>query len=206
MALHRFTEVSAYIRYIRDHPPEVTALCQDLLIHVTRFFRDPESFNVLKASALAEIAAQKSDDPIRVWVAGCATGEESYSVAIVLMEMLGDRMAERKVQIFGTDVSESAVDVARSGTYPATITADVSPERLKRFFTKAGGDYRVAKVLRDVCIFCATRSRARPTVLAPRSHRVPQCADLSRRRPAEARDIGVSVRAQNAWSLDARRR
>jgi two-component system CheB/CheR fusion protein len=153
MALHRLAEVSAYIRYIRDHPPEVTALCQDLLIHVTRFFRDPESFSALKASALAEIVAQKPDDPIRVWVAGCSTGEESYSVAIVLMEMLVDRIAERKVQIFGTDVSESAIDVARSGTYPATIAADVSPERLKRFFTKSDGGYRVSKVLRDVCIF-----------------------------------------------------
>ena len=151
MALHRLTEVDSYLRYMREHPPEVTALSQDLLIHVTRFFRDPDSFKALEAHALAELAP--GDDPLRIWVPGCATGEEAYSIAMALVEVLGDRMTERKVQIFATDVSDAAIEHARSGMYPATIAADVSPERLKRFFTKADGGYRVSKILRDMCVF-----------------------------------------------------
>ncbi|HVQ15261.1 MAG TPA: chemotaxis protein CheB, partial [Vicinamibacterales bacterium] len=153
MALHQIAEVSAYLRYLRDHPPEVTALSQDLLIHVTRFFRDPDSFKVLEAHALHEIALKRGDDPIRIWVPGCATGEEAYSVAIVLIELLGERATDRKAQIFATDVSDAAIEQARRGTYPASIAADVGPERLSRFFTKSDGGYRVSKILRDVCVF-----------------------------------------------------
>ena len=141
MALSRLIDVDAYLRYLREHPPEATALCQDLLIHVTRFFRDPDSFKALEAHAFPDIMFERSDEPIRIWVPGCATGEEAYSVAIVLVEVLGERVSERKVQIFATDVSEAAIEQARSGTYPSHISADVSPERLKRFFTKADGGY-----------------------------------------------------------------
>ncbi len=153
MALHRLTDVDSYLTFLREHPSEVNALCNDLLIHVTRFFRDQDSFKALETAALAELAAERTDDAIRVWVPGCATGEEAYSVAIVLMEVLGDRAADRKIQIFATDVSESAIEQARSGSYPASIAADVSPERLRRFFTKADGGYRVSKMLRDLCVF-----------------------------------------------------
>jgi len=154
MALHRLTEVDAYLRYLKEHSAETTALCQDLLIHVTRFFRDPDSFKSLEAHAFPEITTlERSEGPIRIWVPGCSTGEEAYSVAIVLIETLGDRAAERKVQIFATDVSEPAVEQARAGTYPATIAADVTPERLNRFFTKADGGFRVSKLLRDMCVF-----------------------------------------------------
>jgi two-component system, chemotaxis family, CheB/CheR fusion protein len=153
MALHRLTDVAAYLRYMRDHPPEATALSQDLLIHVTRFFRDPDSFKALEAHALPEMTLERHDETIRIWVPGCATGEEAYSVAIVLLEALGEGVAERQVQIFATDVSDGAIDQARTGTYPFNITVDVSPERLKRFFTKADGGYRVSKVLRDMCVF-----------------------------------------------------
>lgn len=153
MALHRITELGAYLRYLRTHQAEATALCQDLLIHVTRFFRDPDSFKMLDTHAIHEIVLERGDDPIRFWVPGCATGEEAYSIAILLMEALGERAAERKVQIFATDVSESAIEQARSGTYPSSIAADVPPERLSRFFTKADGGYRISKVLRDMCVF-----------------------------------------------------
>ena len=153
MALQRLTDVDAYLRFLREHPPEMAALCQDLLIHVTRFFRDPDSFRALEAHALPEILQERGDEPIRIWVPGCATGEEAYSIAIVLLEMLGERAAERKVQIFATDVSENAIDAARSGAYPMSISADVSPERLRRFFTKSDGGYRVSKILRDMCVF-----------------------------------------------------
>jgi two-component system CheB/CheR fusion protein len=151
MALHRLTDVDAYLRYMKEHPPEAGALCQDLLIHVTRFFRDPDSFKALQAYAFPELAT--GEDPLRIWVPGCATGEEAYSIAMVLMESLGDRATDRKVQIFATDVSDVAIDQARSGTYPSSIAADVSPERLRRFFTKADGGYRVSKILRDMCVF-----------------------------------------------------
>jgi len=153
MALNRLIDVDAYLRYLREHPPEATALCQDLLIHVTRFFRDPDSFKALEAHAFPDIMFERSDEPIRIWVPGCATGEEAYSVAIGLVEVLGERVSERKVQIFATDVNEAAIEQARSGTYPSPISADVSPERLKRFFTKADGGYRVSKILRDMCVF-----------------------------------------------------
>ena len=153
MALHRLTDINSYLRYLGEHPAETASLGRDLLIHVTRFFRDPDSFTVLEAHALYEIVFEHDDSPIRIWVPGCATGEEAYSVAIVLMEVLGNRPSARKVQIFATDVSESAIDQARHGMYPASIAADVTPDRLSRFFTKADGGYRVAKILRDTCIF-----------------------------------------------------
>ena len=153
MALQRLTDVGSYLNYLREHQSEVAALCDDLLIHVTRFFRDPDSFKALETSGLSELALERSDDPIRVWVPGCATGEEAYTVAIVLMEALGDQAADRRIQIFATDVSDSTIEHARSGSYGPGIAADVSPERLRRFFTKADGGYRVSKPLRDLCVF-----------------------------------------------------
>src|SRR5262249_20843432 len=153
MALHRQTDVHEYLRLLREEPAEVSLLYQDLLIHVTRFFRDPDSFSVLNSHVYPEIARERPDDaPIRIWVPGCATGEEAYSVGISLMEFLGDHSNGRRVQIFATDVSESAIDHARVGHYPVSISADVSPERLKRFFVKADGGYRVNKSLRDACV------------------------------------------------------
>jgi len=154
MALHRLTGVDAYIRHLRENGKEATLLYQDLLIHVTRFFREPESFQVLSTQVFPEIVSARSEDePIRIWVPGCATGEEAYSVAIALMEVLGDHASSRRVQIFATDVSESAIEHARSGVYPPSIAADVSPERLKRFFTRADGSFRLNKTLRDACVF-----------------------------------------------------
>jgi two-component system CheB/CheR fusion protein len=154
MALRRLTAVEAYIRYLRDDGKEALALYQDLLIHVTRFFREPESFEVLAREVFSELIAERSDDePIRIWVPGCATGEETYSVAMVLIESFGDHASDRRIQIFATDVSESAIEHARSGTYPASIAADVANERLKRFFNKVDAGYKVAKSLRDMCVF-----------------------------------------------------
>jgi two-component system CheB/CheR fusion protein len=153
MALHRLTEITSYLKYLREQPSEASALAQDLLIHVTRFFREPESFQALAAHALPEIVHERSSDPIRIWVPGCATGEEAYSVAITLTEFLADPAAERRVQIFATDVSETAIEVARAGLYPLGIAADVSADRLARFFEKSDSGYRVTKALRDMCVF-----------------------------------------------------
>jgi two-component system CheB/CheR fusion protein len=153
MALLRVSDPEAYVRYLSAHAAEAKALSQDLLIHVTRFFRDPESFSALATQVLNELVRNRQDDPIRIWIPGCATGEEAYSVAICLLEALGDRLTERRIQIFATDASEAAIEQARAGTYPLAIAADVSPDRLKRFFTKSDGGYQVVKVLRDMCVF-----------------------------------------------------
>jgi two-component system, chemotaxis family, CheB/CheR fusion protein len=154
MALHRLTDINAYILHLREDANELSALYQDLLIHVTRFFRDPDSFAVLATEVFPEFVDGRSEDEsIRIWVPGCATGEEAYSVAITLMEVLGDRASGRRLQIFATDVSESAIEHARAGVYAASISADVSPERLRRFFTKADGGYKINKTLRDACVF-----------------------------------------------------
>jgi two-component system CheB/CheR fusion protein len=153
MALHRLTGVDAYVRHLRENAKEATALYQDLLIHVTRFFREPDSFAVLTDEVFPELAERDEDGPVRIWVPGCATGEEAYSVAISLTEVLGDDASSRRIQIFATDVSATAIEQARAGVYPLSIATDVSNERLKRFFTKADGGYKINKVLRDACVF-----------------------------------------------------
>ncbi len=114
-------------------------LHNDLLIHVTRFFREPESFEIIARDVLPSLDVQSST-PLRMWVAGCATGEEVYSLAIVVREALGDTIDDGRVQIFGTDVSETAIGFARQGLYAGSIVEDVSPERLRRFFVKTDGE------------------------------------------------------------------
>jgi len=154
MALHRLTEVGLYLELVERDPNEARSLYQDLLIHVTRFFRDPESFFGLSSHVLPAVVENRpADRPIRVWVSGCATGEEAYSVAITLLEFLQAGRSDLKVQIFATDVSESAIEFARAGVYPTSIEADVSPERLRVFFTRVAAGYRVTKTVRDMCVF-----------------------------------------------------
>ena len=154
MVLQKLTNIDQYLQYLQDHPGEVQALHQDLLIHVTRFFREPDSFTALAERIFPDIIDRHTgDNPIRVWVAGCSSGEEAYSVAMTLLETLGDRVDSAPIQVFATDVSDHAVEHARNGTYPESIAVDVSPERLRRFFTKVEGGYRVTKTLRDICIF-----------------------------------------------------
>jgi two-component system, chemotaxis family, CheB/CheR fusion protein len=154
MALHRLSAVADYLRLLRSDPGEVRSLYQDILIHVTRFFREPESFDALAREVFPAIAqGHSSDRPIRAWVSGCATGEEAYSLAIVLVEYLQRSQLDIPVQIFGTDVSETAVDHARAGVFQASIEADVGPDRLRKFFTKHDGGYRVTKMIRNLCVF-----------------------------------------------------
>src|SRR5262249_29037165 len=154
MSFHRLTEFSDYLRMLRADAAEIRALCQDLLIHVTRFFRDPESFAAIEREVLPAIMqGRELDQPLRVWVSGCATGEEAYSLAILLVEYLHRRSGEARVQIFATVGSETAIEHARAGVYPASIESDVSPDRLRRFFTKENGGYRISKMIRDLCIF-----------------------------------------------------
>ena len=154
MLMRRMDRLADYVAYLEGHPDEVSKLGADLLIHVTRFFRDAEAFDYLAAEVLPALRARLDGDEVfRIWVAGCSTGEEVYSIGILLMEALGDGHRTTPIQIFGTDVSERAVDTARDGLYPRGIEGEVAPERLEKWFEREAGGYRVRPSLRDVCIF-----------------------------------------------------
>src|SRR5438552_18081613 len=154
MALHQIGTSKDYVQFLRHHPAEVEALHEDLLIKVTSFFRDPAAFEALKAEVFPGILKHRSpEEPIRVWVPGCSTGEETYSQAIALLEFLGHRSADIPIQLFGTDLSQESIGKARAGIYPESIVADVSPERLRRFFAKVEVGYRIHKTIRDMCVF-----------------------------------------------------
>ncbi len=154
MLLHKLELIEDYAAYLQHNPAEVTALYHDVLIHVTSFFRDSESFEALSSKAFPEIVKDKSPQtPIRIWIAGCATGEEAYSIAICLLEFLADRATNLRIQIYATDISESAIVHARSGFYTPSQVADVSPERLHRFFVQVEGGYQIGKPVRELCVF-----------------------------------------------------
>lgn len=154
MALHKIPSVNHYIKYLKENPPEISLLFQDIFIHVTGFFREPESFDSLAEHVFPTLmSARRTDSPLRIWVPGCATGEEPYSIAIRLIEFLESRGDAASIQIFATDISESAVEKARLGIYPPSIAEDVSAERLRRYFSHADGHYRINKAVRDLCVF-----------------------------------------------------
>ncbi len=154
MALQQIEGIADYAGYLDSHPAEAQELYQDLLINVTSFFRNPEIFAALRLDVFPRLLRDRAADaPVRVWVPGCSTGEEAYSIAICLLESLDDVAAGPPVQIFGTDVRDSAVDKARAGIYLENIASDVSPERLARFFAKVDGTFQVSKTVRDVCVF-----------------------------------------------------
>jgi two-component system, chemotaxis family, CheB/CheR fusion protein len=155
MQVVQTTRLEDYAELLQRQPDEVNALFRDLLIGVTDFFRDAAAYQALEASVIPKLFQNKgADDEVRVWVAGCSTGEEAYSIAILLREHLEKLSAPPKVQIFATDIDESAMSVARAARYPASVVKEVSPERLRRFFVQ-DGTYRVVKELRDMCIFSA---------------------------------------------------
>lgn len=153
MVLHKIENAGAYLKRLQSDPSEVQALYQDLLINVTSFFRDQEVWQHLKEHIIPEILKKrKPDAPIRVWVPGCATGEEPYSIAMLLLESL-EPSGGPPIQIFTTDVSKQAIQFAREGLYRENIVSDVSPERLRRFFVPTSGGYQISKQIRDLCIF-----------------------------------------------------
>jgi two-component system CheB/CheR fusion protein len=146
--------IAAYHQYLRDHPNELGHLMRDFLISVTNFFRDRHAFDSLETQVIPKLFAGKTaKDQIRIWVSGCATGEEAYSIGMLLCEHAGKLPDPPQLQIFATDIDEEALAEARSGRYPNTIEADVSPERLGRFFTQDGDHYRVSKELREIVLF-----------------------------------------------------
>jgi two-component system CheB/CheR fusion protein len=163
MALHRIEQLGRYARFLRESPEEIRALFNDLLINVTRFFRDPEAFEALKKRFIpALMKIKKRLANLRVWVPGCATGEEVYSFAICILETLGRSASTTRIQIFGTDLSEMAIDRARLGVYSSAIEKDVSTERLRRFFKKLDSTYQINRSVRDLCTFARQNITADP--------------------------------------------
>ncbi len=155
MALNNLKSVDEYVRYLGQKPVEVEALFQDLLIGVTSFFRNPTAFEALQEKVIPHLFTGKhSDSVIRIWVPGCSTGEEAYSIGILLQEQMEMLKQIFKVQIFATDIDSRAIVQARSGVYPTSISIDISSERLDRFFTQdSGGNYRIQKSIRDMIVF-----------------------------------------------------
>ena len=154
MVLQRVESVDDYVTLLRVNPDEIEALFHDLLINVTGFFRDKAVYSALKKKIIPRIIKSKpSGGEVRVWVPGCATGEEAYSLAICLAEEISRAGKNLKLQIFGTDLSEMAIAKARAGVFPASISKDVSPERLRRFFARFNGGYQINRTVRDACTF-----------------------------------------------------
>jgi two-component system CheB/CheR fusion protein len=154
MLLQRIDDLGTYARHLRQTPAEAQALHDEILIQVTGFFREPDGFEALKQIVFPSLVEERAaTDPIRIWVPGCATGEEVYSLAISLVEFLGEMDSRVAFQIFATDVSGSAINRARAGTYPAGISSEVTADRLRRFFVPVNGSYQVSKAIRNLCVF-----------------------------------------------------
>ena len=156
MAVHQIERIDGYVKYLQQTPPEVEALFRDFLIGVTNFFRDPDAFEVFAAQVIPKLFEDKPPGSgIRVWVSGCSTGEEAYSIAILLQEHAAALRSPVKLQVFASDVDSRAIATARAALYPASIAVDVTPERLARFFSLEpdGSGYRVNKGIRDMLVF-----------------------------------------------------
>ena len=154
LAVHRLERLETYMAYLEKTPAEIDILFKDLLIGVTSFFRDSQAFEVLKDKVIPSLVKNQGNDaPLRIWIAGCATGEEAYSLAILFAEALSEQRKQLNVQIFACDIDIEAIEVARAAIYPDSIAADVSPERLDRFFLKENNAFRVRKQIRDMIVF-----------------------------------------------------
>jgi len=154
IGLHELADLNAYGNYLREKPDEARALLKDLLISVTNFFRDPAAFDALEERINTSLVQSKgAGDQVRIWVAGCATGEEAYSIAMLLSERLDHENEPPTVQLFASDIDEWAIRKAREGYYTLSDVADVSPERLRRFFVREGEGYRVRREVRELVLF-----------------------------------------------------
>jgi two-component system CheB/CheR fusion protein len=153
MALRRALTLADYVELLQRDTVEVQHLQEDVLIHVTSFFREPESFETLRQSVFPALIREREDAPIRIWVPGCSSGEEVYSLAITLFEALEEEAELVPIQFFGTDVSKTSVERARAGLYSEAAVADIAPERLRRFFSKVPGGYQIGKAIRERCVF-----------------------------------------------------
>ncbi|HEY2470304.1 MAG TPA: CheR family methyltransferase [Terracidiphilus sp.] len=154
MLLLRMDHLPQYLRFLQSRTDELRNLQEDVLINVTRFFRDPGFWESLRTNVLPMFMQDRATErPIRIWCAGCSTGEEAYSLAITVLEYLSQHGMDTPVQIFGTDASDEAIEIARTAVYPETLTTEISPERLRRYFVKLDHGYQVSKRVRDTCVF-----------------------------------------------------
>ena len=154
MLLHTIDSLDEYVALLRRDADEVAALYHDILIMVTEFFRDPAAFAALRAEVLPSIVrARGPDSPIRIWVPGCATGEEAYSLAVSLLDVISAEKARRPLKVFATDINERALVRARAGIYPETIASSLAPDLLRRYFVSVNGSYQVSKAVREMCVF-----------------------------------------------------
>ncbi len=156
MHLHQIIDMADYVAFLQRNEQEVDTLSKELLIGVTSFFRDPDAYDILAHKILQPFLNERPNDyTLRAWVPGCSTGEEAYSIAIVIQECLDNIKHHINVQIFGTDIDEQAIETARRGLYLSGINVDVNPERLKRFFIKENDRYRIKKSIREMLVFAA---------------------------------------------------
>lgn len=164
MSVHQIKSMSNYATFLRENPNEIDLLFKELLINVTNFFRDPEAFEHLRERAIIPILRERNGKgTVRVWVPGCSSGEEVYSIAILFREcMEQDPGLTIKIQMYGTDIDQDAISTARQGIYPANIAADVSPERLQRYFTMEESNFRVRKEIREMVVFAPQNILADP--------------------------------------------
>ncbi len=154
MVLLRMDTLADYVRYLQARSDELRTLQEESLISVTRFFRDPEFWESLKGTLLPALFHGRAPErPVRIWCAGCATGEEAFSLAIAVLEFLSANNLDTPVQIFGTDASDRAIDFARTAIYPESLAGEITADRLRRFFVKVDRGYQISKRVRDTCIF-----------------------------------------------------
>jgi two-component system CheB/CheR fusion protein len=151
--LNKLDSLDDYANFVKGNSKELDALYSDVLISVTSFFRNPDAFEVLKRKVFPKLLEQRGDDPFRVWVLGCSTGQEAYSLAMAFMESAEKAPRLRKLQVFATDLNDALLDKARHGLYAKSLAEDVSPERLRRFFVEEEGGYRIVKSLREMVVF-----------------------------------------------------
>lgn len=163
MTINQIDHLADYVRYLQQSPVEIDTLFRELLIGVTNFFRDTDGFAVLQSQAITQIFQDRpAGVPVRVWVAGCSTGEEAFSIAILMREEMSRLQKEYKVQIFATDIDDVAIEKARQAVYPDSIAGDVSVERLAEFFSRNGNAYRLGKEIREMVIFAEQNLTADP--------------------------------------------
>jgi two-component system CheB/CheR fusion protein len=154
LAVHQIEDLDTYVKLLQENSDEVRTLAKEMLITVTNFFRDAEAFEALKEQVIGPLVAQRSPDaPIRIWVPACATGEEAYSIAILLHEEMENIQRRYNIQVFATDLGDESIEVARCGQYPKSIAGDVSAGRLKRYFTEENNHYRIKNNIREMLVF-----------------------------------------------------
>jgi chemotaxis methyl-accepting protein methylase/PAS domain-containing protein len=155
MGIHQIDKIAGYVRYLQENPQELDLLFKEMLIGVTSFFRDPQVWQLLREETIPALLAGRPAGPLRAWVAGCSTGEEAYSLAIVFKEVMEKLKPKKsfKLQIFASDLDRDAIDKARQGLFPENISADVSADQLRRYFTKEDGGYRIRAEIREMVVF-----------------------------------------------------